>query len=228
MGLVYKVAHQYDGQKDVSFDDLVHEGLSGLDIGLRMYSPNRGAKLSTALFWYVRRAIGTFHRLHSQIIHIPLTTQEQITLLRKVVQQYQQTHPGEFPPDTHLMKEMRLRKLAIKRVKQAASLSERSYDLLSTARGSSANDIGDINDNLIDLITGGNTDFTEAQHAELLHMDVQSLVAMLPDPQGPVLQLRYGLQDGQAKSLDEVNCTYLADGLQYTCSSMQSDKNRPT
>lgn len=202
--LVYKVAHQYQDARDAGFEDLVQEGLRGLDKGLRNYNPGRGAKLSTALFWYIRAAIGTTHRLEGPIIHIPLTTQEQIGHLQSAVKKYQLLHPGKFPSDQHLMKALRLSKLSITRIKQASSLRERSFDVMATADGSSAADIGETRDSMLDIMTGGDKEDARLQQISLLQMDVQSLVAKLPDPLSSVLQLRYGLQDGEAKSYDEV------------------------
>ena len=204
MGLVYKVAHQYKRSKDAGFADLVQEGLQGLDKGLRMYSPSRGAKLSTALFWYIRAAIFTSHRRETPVIHIPLTTQEQIGQLRSVLKEYQLLHPGQYPSDQHLMKAMRLSKLAIGRIKQASALKQRSFDVLATAHGFGASDMGDTGDSMIDLLTSGDGEAAHKQQRSMLNTDVQSLITMLPDPLGPVLQLRYGLQDGEAKTYDEV------------------------
>ncbi|KAL3134157.1 hypothetical protein ABBQ32_008573 [Trebouxia sp. C0010 RCD-2024] len=205
MGLVYKVAHQYHKSRTVCFADLVQAGVQGLDKGLRMYNPGRGAKLSTALFWYIRAAIGCTHRLEGQTIHIPLTTQEQIWRLNSVIQQYQLLHPGAFPPDEHVRKVTGWSKLSVTRIKQASALSERSYDVMAKADGSSAAQMGShVGESLIDSLTGGDTESEHIQRSSLMQMDVQSLVTRLPDPLGMVVQLRYGLQDGEAKSYEEV------------------------
>ncbi|KAL3143697.1 hypothetical protein ABBQ38_002491 [Trebouxia sp. C0009 RCD-2024] len=205
MGLVYKVAHQYHKSRTVSFADLVQAGVQGLDKGLRMYNPGRGAKLSTALFWYIRAAIGCTHRLEGQTIHIPLTTQEQIWRLNSVVQKYQLLHPGVFPPDQHVRKVTGWSKLSVTRIKQARALSERSYDVMARADGSSAAQMGShVGESLIDSLTGGDTESEHVQRSNLMQMDVQSLVTRLPDPLNMVVQLRYGLQDGEAKSYEEV------------------------
>ena len=211
MGLVYKVAHQYRKSKTVGFADLVQAGVQGLDKGLRMYNPGRGAKLSTAMFWYIRAAIGSTHRLEGHTIHIPLTTQEQVWRLHSVIHKYQLSHPGALPSDQHIRKVTGWSKLSVSRIKQASALSERSYDVMATADGSSAAQMGsEIGESLIDNLTGGDTNSDQIQHSNLLQLDVQALVTKLPDPLGSVVQLRYGLHDGQAKSYEEVGSKLLS------------------
>lgn len=210
MGLVYKVAHQYHKSRTVSFPDLVQAGVQGLDKGLRMYNPDRGAKLSTALFWYIRAAVGCTHRLEGQIIHIPLTTQEQIWRLNSIVQKYQLLHPGAVPSDEHVRRVTGWSKLSVTRVQQARALFERSYDVMATADGFSAARMGShVGENLIDSLTGGDTESEHVQRSNLLQIDVQSVVTRLPDPLRMVVQLRYGLQDGEARSYEEVGLKLL-------------------
>lgn len=216
MGLVYKVAHQYHKSRTVGFADLVQAGVQGLDKGLRMYNPSRGAKLSTAMFWYIRAAIGCTHRLEGQTIHIPLTTQEQVWRLHSVIQKYQVLHPGALPSDQHVRKVTGWSKLSFSRIKQASALSERSYDVMAMADGSSAAQMGSqIGESLIDSLTGGDTQSEQFQRSNMMQLDVQSLVTRLPDPLGSVVQLRYGLHDGQAKTYEEVR-----PKLAVTCSAM--------
>lgn len=200
MGLVYKVAHQYRKSKTVGFADLVQAGVQGLDKGLRMYNPGRGAKLSTAMFWYIRAAIGSTHRLEGQIIHIPLTTQEQVWRLHSIVQKYQLLHPGALPSDQHVRKVTGWSKLSISRIKQASALSERSYDVMASAAQMGS----ETGESMIDNLTGGDSTSEQVQRSNLMQLDVQALVTGLPDPLSSVVQLRYGLQDGQAKSYEEV------------------------
>ena len=210
MGLVYKVAHQYRKSKTVEFADLVQAGVQGLHKGLRMYNPGRGAKLSTAMFWYIRAAVGSTHRLEGQTIHIPLTTQEQVWRFHSVIRKYQLLHPGSLPSDQHIRKVTGWSKLSIARIKQASALSERSYDVMAMADGSSAAKMGsEIGESLIDSLTGGDINSEQAHHSNLMQLDVQALVTKLPDPLGSVVQLRYGLHDGQAKSYEEVGSNLL-------------------
>lgn len=218
MGLVYKVAHQYRKSKTVGFADLVQAGVQGLDKGLRMYNPSRGAKLSTAMFWYIRAAIGCTHRLEGQTIHIPLTTQEQVWRFNGVIQKYQVLHPGALPSDQHIRKATGWSKLSMARIKQASVLSERSFDVMAMSDGSSAGQMGsEVGESLIDSLTGGDTQSEQVQHSNMMQLDMQAVITRLPEPLGSVVQLRYGLQDGQAKSYDEVNLTLIFSLITSVC-----------
>ncbi len=206
LGLVRKLAHDYKQGNEVSFQDLVQAGLWGLDKGLVKYDPTRGAKLSTAVYWYIRDAIFKTYRLESQIIHIPLTTQEQMGKLRAIIQQYQQQHPGQMPSFEHFKKGTGLGKLAIQRVLQVSALSEYSLDVLagcgnsSSARADSDHDT----DSLLERLAGSDVEAEHAQAMHLLQLDLQSLLTVLPDPMGVIVQEKYGLLDGHAKTFEEV------------------------
>ena len=206
IGMVRKLAHDYKHRKEVPFQDLVQAGLWGLDRGLSKYDPNRGAKLSTALYWYIRDAIFKAYRLESRTIHIPLTTQEQMNKLHVVVQQYQLQRPGQSPSVQYVMKATGLGKLAVKRVMQVNALSECSLDGLATSQGSSGQkaDSDDYTDRLMERLAGSNNEADKAHTTLLLQLDLEAQLTMLPDPMGVIVQEKYGLLDGHAKTFEEV------------------------
>ena len=209
IGLVRKLAHDYKHWDQVSFQDLVQAGLWGLDRGLTRYDPTRGAKLSTAVYWYIRDAIFKTCRLESQQIHIPLTTQEQMGKLRTVIERHQQQHPGQQPSLEQLAQGTGLGKSALKRVMQVSALSELSIDALTgSGNGRGGQDDSDDNrDSVLDRLAASDADAAaaQAQSAQLLQLDLEHLLTLLPDPMGAVVRERYGLLDGHAKTFEEVS-----------------------
>jgi len=205
IGLVRKLAHDYKQKNEVPFQDLVQAGLWGLDRGLSKYDPTRGAKLSTALYWYIRDAIFKTYRLEAQMIHIPLTTQEQMDKLRKALGQYQHQHPGQSPSLEYLKKTTGLGKLAVQRVLQVNALSEYSLDALAGQGGSHSYANDDNNtDSLLERLAGSDEEAERTHTLHLLHLDLKVLLTALPDPMGVIMQEKYGLLDGHAKTFEEV------------------------
>ncbi|DBA81367.1 TPA: hypothetical protein ACH3X2_006968 [Trebouxia sp. C0005] len=218
IGLVRKLAHDYKQKNEVPFQDLVQAGLWGLDRGLSKYDPTRGAKLSTALYWYIRDAIFKTYRLEAQMIHIPLTTQEQMDKLRKALGQYQQQHPGQSPSLEYLKKTTGLGKLAVQRVLQVNALSEYSLDALAGQGGSHSYANDDNNsDTLLERLAGSDEEAERMHTLQLLHMDLKVLLTALPDPMGVIMQEKYGLLDGHAKTFEEVDLSASVNDLGVSC-----------
>ena len=195
IGLVRKLAHQYG--HDFSVQDLIQEGIVGLEKGLRDFDPSRGAKVSTAVYWYIRDAVYKAKRLQSNAIHVPLTTQEQIEKLRTAMLSWHAQHPDQAPSAAQLSLLTNMRQLTLRRVMQASSRREKSLDLpVQTCRPGFAQ--GEL-DNWVDSIAAQDDSYGDA-----VHLDLQSSLAMLPDPMGVIVQEKYGLLDGQAKTYNEV------------------------
>lgn len=204
-GLVQKLAHDYKQKNEVPFQDLVQAGLVGLDRGLSKYDPTRGAKLSTALYWYIRDAIFKTYRLEKHAIHIPLTTQEQMDKLGKAVKQHQQQYPGQRPCLEYLLKATGLGRQAVQRVLQVTALSEYSLDVLAGHAGASFQAENDHKaDSLLERLAGSDEDAERTRGLHLLHLDLEALLTALPDPHRVIMQEKYGLLDGHAKTFEEV------------------------
>lgn len=179
--------------------DLIQEGLWGLERGLREYDPSRQAKVSTAVYWYIRDAVFKAKRLESNVIHVPLTTQEQIAKLRSATQRWQRQHPNQAPTATQLKELTDMgRHGTLKRVIQASLRSERSLDL-PVSQGHFSGFSSDKSISWVDKLAYDDfRDDHEFQH------DLKSALALLPDPMGVIVQEKYGLRDGYAKNYAEV------------------------
>ena len=210
MGQVNKLAWSYN-HRNVSFQDLVEAGLSGLETGLTKFDPKRGAKLSTAVFFYIRDHMFKAYRMRSHVVQVPVTTQEQMYRVDACVKQYQQQHSGKQPTDEHIAKATKLTKHAVQRVWEMKQRRVLSIDALPS------NNDGDLNegntDALIDLISTGDDPEQDvlAQHVQL---HVTQLLDSLPSVMGTILRERYGLLDGQDKTYEEVGhsnivCTFV-------------------
>lgn len=200
MGLVRKLAGQYSCA-NAPFRDLMQEGVWGLERGLEMYDPSRQAKVSTALYWYIRDAVRKAKLLQATAIHIPLTTHEQIDKLRAVMRDWRKQHPDQQITTAELSELTRMRQPTLTRVRQASLLSERSLDLPVTT-GHSTGFGSDAQANWVDKIAADELD----EQVFYAQADLKSAVAQLPDPMSVIVQEKYGLLDGHAKNFKEVHC----------------------
>lgn len=198
MGLVHKLACQYSCPA-TPLRDLIQEGVWGLERGLEMYDPFRQAKVSTALYWYIRDAVRKAKLLQSTAIHIPLTTHEQIDKLNAVMRNWRRQYPDQEIPSAELSRLTNMGPPTLKRVLQASLLSERSLDLPVT-RGHDTGFGSNAKDNWIDKIADDDLD----EQFFYLQNDLKSAVASLPDPMSVIVQEKYGLRDGHAKNFKEV------------------------
>lgn len=218
IGLVRKLASQYCC-REVPFGDLILEGLWGLERGLDEYDPTRNAKVSTAVYWYIRDAVFKAKRLEGNAIHIPLSTQEQVDKIKAAMLTWQRQHPNQAPSDADLRSATGMRPLTLQRVMRANLMSERSLD--APVMGHSTGFGSNKTTNWVDKLAC--EDFDE--EAEELQYDLQAALALLPDPMGVIVQEKYGLLDGNAKNFKEVSSqcagsAVLATAAWNTCRSV--------
>lgn len=217
IGLVRKLASQYCC-REVPFGDLILEGLWGLERGLEEYDPTRNAKVSTAVYWYIRDAVFKAKRLERNAIHIPLSTQEQVDKIKAAMLSWQQRHPNQAPSTEDLRSVTNMGRLTLQRVMRANLMSERSLDVPVT--GHSTGFGSNKETDWVDKLAYHDCD----EQAEELHYDLQAALALLPDPMGVIVQEKYGLLDGNAKNFKEVSSHYtlLALLATATCKAVVS------
>lgn len=191
--LVVKIAREYEGL-GVPLLDLINEGNLGLMKGVEKFDPNKGAKLSTYAAWWIKQNIRLALANQSKTIRLPVHVVDRLAHLRKAEVKLRETL-GHEPSEEELAEELNLDARRVKRYRQA-SLAPVSLDA----------PIGDEDSNKVSEIV---PDPNASQPFDRLAQEtdtelVREVLGTLSPREGAILSLRFGLEDGTQRSLEEV------------------------